>query len=152
SLPNYDGTSYAVKLGETGTPMVLVLNPTTGTPTCTTQACQMRDQVAAQKGHRGADKVQLITTTNSSFAYQKNLVDKYSPTAPAFSDGESGEDRQLYKIGKALFGLADKRATAVIDKAGAVIATHDVINTLGHKNFVDGWLTSFSTEGTKASE
>ncbi|KAH8825274.1 peroxiredoxin Q [Flagelloscypha sp. PMI_526] len=153
TLPNYDGTPYAVKPGETGTPIVLIFYPAAGTPACTTQACQMRDEIAAQKDRWGADKVQLIGISKSSVADQKNFVDKYSLTYPALSDGESGEVRQLYKIGKALFGLADKRVTVVIDKEGTVRATHDaMINTLGHKNFIDGWLTTFSTEGTKASE
>ena len=39
---------------------------------------------------------------------------------PALSDAETGEVRQLYKIGKILFGLGDKRVTVVIDKTGTV--------------------------------
>ncbi|KAH8825275.1 peroxiredoxin Q [Flagelloscypha sp. PMI_526] len=153
TLPNYDGTPYAVKPGETGVPIVLIFYPAAGTPGCTAQACAMRDQMAAQKDRWGPDKVQLIGISKSSVTDQKHFVDKYSLTYPALSDAESGEVRQLYKIGKVLFGLGDKRVTFVIDKTGTVRAAHDaMMNTLGHKNFVDGWLTTLSEEETKTSE
>ncbi|KAG6918319.1 hypothetical protein DXG01_015177 [Tephrocybe rancida] len=134
SLPNYNGETFSLTPGETGS------------YGCTKEACEFRDAIA-EKDTFKPGKVQIIGLSRDPVEKQQQFVEKEKLTYSVLSDMK-GEATEAYGVGKGLLGLvATARVTIVIDKKGIVRDTLDAtLNYAAHSKFVAKWLDKFEVE------
>ncbi len=93
--------------------VALYFYPKDNTPTCTKQACSMRD------GHPGLEKagIQVLGVSTDGVKAHENFRNKYDLNFPLLSD-KSKEIIKAYGV-KSLVGSA-RRVTFLIDKSGEI--------------------------------
>jgi len=145
SLPTSNGDIFTLTPGK-GKSIVLFFYPKSGSWGCTREVCQFRDAVA-EKPTFNADHTQVVGISPDSVANQKAFVERHQVNYPILSD-EQGEARNIYGIGKALWGIAAvARTTFIIDSNGIIRDVLDTtLNYNAHSKWVSKWLDQLEAE------
>ena len=131
TLPSTDDTSVSLK-DLRGKKVVLYFYPEDDTPTCTTEACSFRDNLARVKS-KGAV---VFGVSPDSVASHQKFTKKFSLTYPLLSD-ESKEMIKAYGVWqkKVLWGrryMGIVRTTFIIDEKGKIAHIFSRVRVKGH--------------------
>lgn len=130
-LPDQNGVVHTLKEFN-GKKLVLFFYPKDNTPTCTTQACNLRDHVDALQS-RG---ISVIGISTDSVRKHKNYESKFSLPFPLLAD-ENKVMVEAYGVWgqKKLFGVeyvGTKRLTFLIDEKGKIAHIIDKVKASNH--------------------
>lgn len=103
-----------------GKPFILYFYPKDGTPVCTAEACEFRNQY---EEFRGLD-AEVIGVSADSPASHLAFAKSYNLPFVLLSD-EKNEVRKLFGVPEDMFGLLPGRATYVVDGEGVVCHVFD---------------------------
>jgi peroxiredoxin Q/BCP len=121
ALPADDGTRVSLK-DFAGQRLVLYFYPKDDTKGCTTQACDLRDNIAAFEEL----EVAVVGVSPDSVASHVKFRDKYDLNFPLLADEEHelaeafGVWKEKSMYGRTYMGI--ERSTFVIDEEGVVVA------------------------------
>ena len=131
SLQDQDGKTVSLKRFQ-GKKVALFFYPKDNTPTCTEQACNLRDNIAAlqKKG------INVVGVSMDSIKRHKNFEQKFALPFPLLAD----VDRQMidaYGVWgeKQLFGrnyMGIKRTTFLINESGTIDHVIDKVEAKNH--------------------
>lgn len=109
--------------------VALYFYPKDNTPTCTKEACSMRD------GSKDFEKlgIQILGVSTDSVKSHENFKNKYDLNFPLLSD-KSKEIIKAYGV-KSAFGSA-KRETFLIDKSGKIRYIWEKVSAANHAHEV----------------
>ena len=131
TLPDADGSP--VSLGDfAGRQVVLYFYPAAGTPGCTTQAGDFRDELAQFEGAGFA----VVGISPDPPAKLTRFRDKHNITFPLLSDPDKtmltewGAFGEKKNYGKTVMGVI--RSTFVIDEQGVMTAASYAVKAKGH--------------------
>jgi peroxiredoxin Q/BCP len=113
--------------------VVLYFYPKDNTPGCTTQACELRDNIFA---YRRANVVVLGVSVDD-VASHKKFAEEHSLPFPILADAKK-EIAKAYGVLYSAFGLADiaRRETFLIDPQGRIAKHYRSVNPKGHSDMV----------------
>ncbi|ETW81767.1 atypical 2-cysteine peroxiredoxin [Heterobasidion irregulare TC 32-1] len=135
SLFNNKGETYNFTPGTQGAPVALFFFPKAGTYGCTREVCQFRDALVDQDTFKRSNII-IVGVSPDSVDTLKDFAAKQKVTYPILSD-PNGEARNVYSVGKGLFGLSEARVTYFIDQNGIVRNALDATLNFGaHVKFV----------------
>ncbi|MEN9700212.1 MAG: hypothetical protein RLZZ301_1410 [Bacteroidota bacterium] len=128
TLPDANGTLFAVADYIGKKPLVIFFYPKDDTPGCTKEACAFRDAYA--------DFLELasvvIGISSDSVHAHENFKDKHQLPYPLLSDAQK-KVRQQFGVPSNLFGLIPGRVTYIIDLQGKVAGIfNSQTNPVGH--------------------
>lgn len=132
--PNVEAETFGgekIKLGDFKNKNIVALYfyPRDNTPTCTKEACSIRD------GSKDFEKlgIQVLGVSTDSVKSHENFKKKYDLNFPLLSD-KSKEIIKAYGV-KSAFGSA-KRETFLIDKSGKIRYIWEKVNAANHAHEV----------------
>ncbi len=96
--------------------LVIYFYPKDGSPGCTRQACNFRDQSSA---FDEAD-AKVIGISGQSVESHKRFAEAHNLTFPLLSD-EDNKVRKMFGVPSDLFGILPGRVTYVVNKEGRII-------------------------------
>lgn len=116
SLRDQNGDLFDIKnvLGRKN--LVIYFYPKDGSPGCTRQACNFRDQSSA---FDEADAM-LIGISGQSVASHKEFAETNNLKFPLLSD-EDNKVRKMFGVPSSFFGIIPGRVTYVVNKEGRII-------------------------------
>jgi peroxiredoxin Q/BCP len=134
-LEDQDGN--AVKLSDLrGSPVVLYFYPKADTPSCTTQACGVRDR----SGEYSAAGARVLGVSPDKPAKLRKFADKYALPFTLLSDTEHEvADSYGAWVQKSMYGRkywGNQRATFVIDPEGTVARVFPKVSPKTHDDVV----------------
>lgn len=115
TLPDQEGTPFALNHVLGRKTIVLYFYPQDETPGCTAEACSFRDNMAEFT----ASGVQVIGVSQDSVDSHSRFAARHQLNFPLLSD-TGNKVRALYGVKPALFGLWPGRKTYIIDKQGII--------------------------------
>jgi len=121
-----------------GKKLILFFYPKDNTPTCTVEACNLRDNYDKLK----SNGFELLGVSPDSARKHQNFIKKYSFPFPLLADTEQ-EVLNLYGVWgeKKMFGrkyMGVLRTTFVIDEAGTIEKVFTKINAKAHTEQILG--------------
>jgi peroxiredoxin Q/BCP len=131
TLPADDGSSLTLRQLR-GKRVVLYFYPKDDTPGCTTQACDLRDNLAALTGTGAV----VLGVSSDSAASHVKFREKFGLNFPLLSDPEHAvaeaygvwKEKSMY--GKKFWGI--ERSTFIIDERGVVREAWRKVSPKGH--------------------
>lgn len=116
SLRDQNGDLFDIKnvLGRKN--LVIYFYPKDGSPGCTRQACNFRDQSSA---FDEADAI-VIGISGQSVASHKEFAEAYNLAFPLLSDGDN-KVRKMFSVPSSFFGIVPGRVTYVVNKEGRIV-------------------------------
>lgn len=139
SLPDQDGEIISLSDFK-GKKLVVYFYPKDNTPTCTEQACNLRDNISKLK----KAGIAIIGVSMDSEKRHKNFEQKYSLPFPLLADVE-GRMVKAYKVWgeKKLFGreyMGILRTTYLINEEGKIAHVIDKVAAKDHaQQILDLW-------------
>lgn len=131
SLPNQDGTMLSLADFK-GKKVALYFYPKDSTPTCTVQACNLRDHISLLK----KAGIEVIGISMDSEKRHQNFIKKNQLPFPLLSDEEGVVVKAYQAWGeKTLFGkkyMGILRTTYLIDEKGVVAHVIDKVASKDH--------------------
>ena len=135
SLPTVDGTTARLK-DFRGKKVVLYFYPKDNTSGCTTQACDLRDNLASISGQGAV----VLGVSPDGVASHVKFRDKFQLNFPLLSDEDHrvaetyGVWREKSMYGKKYWGI--ERSTFLIDETGVVLEVWRKVKPKGHADKV----------------
>jgi len=116
SLRDQNGDLFEIKnvLGRKN--LVIYFYPKDGSPGCTRQACNFRDQSSA---FDEADAI-VIGISGQSVESHREFAETNSLTFPLLSDGDNNV-RKMFGVPSSFFGIIPGRVTYVVNKEGRIV-------------------------------
>jgi len=112
--------------------VVLYFYPKDGTPGCTTEACEFRDNIFAFRDLNA----QIIGVSLDDVESHKAFAENHSLPFPLLADPE-GETAMAYGVKTRMFGMTvAKRQTFIIDPDGAIAKHYDTVKPDEHSKQV----------------
>jgi len=139
SLPDQNGNTASLSDFK-GKKLAIYFYPKDNTPTCTEQACNLRDNISKLK----KAGIQIIGVSMDSAKRHKNFETKYTLPFPLLADVES-KMVKAYKVWgeKKLFGreyMGILRTTYLIDEEGKIAHIIDKVTAKDHaQQILDLW-------------
>lgn len=138
---DHDGAAFELA-SLRGQPVIVYFYPKDDTPGCTTQACDLRDNMARFE----AAGVRVIGCSPDSVARHAKFRAKYGLNFTLIADPEHanadawGVWREKKSYGKVYSGIV--RSTFVVDAQGRLAAIYDNVRAAGHADRLaaDGWM------------
>ena len=134
SLVDKDGTTVSLS-DYAGKKVILYFYPAASTPGCTTQACEIRDDIFAFRRANAAVLGVSVDAVDSKkgFAEENNLPfpvlsDSTAATTKAYGALTSYPQFKLYNI--------SRRDTFIIDPQGRIARRYENVNAEGHSKMV----------------
>ncbi len=139
SVTNQDGELVSLK-DYRGKKLALFFYPKDNTPTCTTQACNLRDNIGLLK-KKG---IEVIGVSADSEKKHKNFEKKFSLPFPLLADTDQKLVNAYGVWGeKTMFGrnyMGIRRTTFLINEQGKIAHIIDKVNASDHaKQILDLW-------------
>ena len=108
--------------------VVLYFYPKDGTPGCTTEACEFRDNIFAFRDMN----VQILGVSLDDVESHKKFAENHSLPFPLLADTE-GETSTAYGVKTRMFGMTvAKRQTFIISPDGNVVKHYETVDPDGH--------------------
>jgi len=124
--------------------VVLYFYPKDGTPGCTTEACEFRDNIFAFRDLNA----QILGVSLDDTDSHKSFAENYSLPFPLLADTE-GSTSTAYGVKTRMFGMTvAKRQTFIIDPDGKIARHYAKVNPDGHSKEV---LADLKTLGAGAN-
>ncbi|HTN45138.1 MAG TPA: thioredoxin-dependent thiol peroxidase [Flavipsychrobacter sp.] len=139
SLPDQDGNRVSLS-DFTGKKLAIFFYPKDNTPTCTEQACNLRDNITGLK----KAGIHVIGVSMDSGKRHKNFEQKYSLPFPLLADVE-GSMIKTYKVWgqKMLFGreyMGILRTTYLVNEEGKIAHVIEKVTAKDHaRQILDLW-------------
>ena len=139
SLPDQNGNIISLNDFK-GKKLVIFFYPKDNTPTCTEEACNLRDNIAALK----KKKIAVIGVSRDSVRKHKNFSTKFNLPFPLLAD-EEGKMVEAYKVWgeKSMFGktyMGIFRTTYLIDEEGKIAGVIEKVKSKDHsQQILDAW-------------
>lgn len=139
SLPDQDGNTVSLKDFK-GKKLAIYFYPKDNTPTCTEQACNLRDNIAKLK----KAGIAVLGVSMDSVKRHKNFETKFSLPFPLLAD-EAGELVKAYDVWgqKKMFGkeyMGIFRTTYLINEDGKIEHVIDKVTAKDHaQQILDLW-------------
>jgi len=112
--------------------VVLYFYPKDGTPGCTTEACEFRDNIFAYRDLNA----QVIGVSLDDIESHKAFAENHSLPLPLLADPE-GETSMAYGVKTRMFGMTvAKRQTFIIDPDGVIAKHYDTVKPDEHSKQV----------------
>jgi len=112
--------------------VVLYFYPKDGTPGCTTEACEFRDNIFAYRDLNA----QVIGVSLDDIESHKAFAENHSLPFPLLADPE-GETSMAYGVKTRMFGMTvAKRQTFIIDPDGTIAKHYDTVKPDEHSKQV----------------
>lgn len=124
SAPLSDGTTFHLQEWLSKAPIVLYFYPKDDTPGCTTEACGLRDDIAAFHDL----KATVVGASYDSIESHKKFIAKYQLPFPLISDREKTVSKAFGVSGL----LFPSRATFIIGKDGTLLYANLSVNPKTH--------------------
>jgi peroxiredoxin Q/BCP len=135
ALPDQDGVRRALS-DYRGQWVILYFYPKDDTPGCTTEACQMRDNLR----DFNQAKTEVLGISVDSVASHKKFADKYHLTFRLLSDQSKQVVTQYgVWVEKTFMGrtyMGTERTTLLIDPEGQIVAVYAKVKPEGHASQV----------------
>ncbi len=108
--------------------VVLYFYPKDGTPGCTTEACEFRDNIFAFRDMN----VQILGVSLDDVESHKKFAENHSLPFPLLADTE-GETSTAYGVKTRMFGMTvAKRQTFIISPDGNIVKHYETVDPDGH--------------------
>lgn len=134
SAPLSDGTTFKMSEWIKKAPLVLYFYPKDDTPGCTTEACDLRDDVKAYQNL----KATVVGASYDSIASHKKFIEKYKLPFPLISD----ETKEVAKAFGVAGPLVANRATFVIGKEGTILYANPSVDPKTHTKEIRDFLAT----------
>ena len=123
--------------------IVLYFYPKDGTPNCTTEACEFRDNIFEFK----QINAQILGVSFDDVESHKKFAEHHELPFPLLADTE-GKAAEAYGVKTRRFGMTlAKRQTFLIDPDGKLAKHYDSVDANAHSQEVLADLTLLSTSG-----
>jgi peroxiredoxin Q/BCP len=123
--------------------IVLYFYPKDGTPNCTTEACEFRDNIFEFK----QVNAQILGVSFDDVESHKKFAEQHQLPFPLLADTE-GKAAEAYGVKTRRFGMTlAKRQTFLIDPTGKLAKHYDSVDADSHSQEVLADLTSLSARG-----
>lgn len=137
SAPLSDGTTFHLHEWLSKAPLVLYFYPKDDTPGCTTEACGLRDDIAAFRDL----KATVVGASYDSIESHKKFIAKYQLPFPLISDHEKTVSK-MFGVSGLLFPT---RATFIIGKDGTLLYANLSVKPKTHSQEIREELAKIAT-------
>ncbi|KAL1747994.1 thioredoxin-like protein [Schizophyllum fasciatum] len=146
-LPRQDGSSYALRPGQTGRRAVLFFFAKAGAMNCVYEVAHFREAIREDPLFRDVD---VVGVSEDTVPKLRMLSTGHELTYPLLSDPQRVAHR-AYRVQRGLFRWWVSRMTYVIDERGIVRAGLDEWAWDKHVPFVADWLRKLDREAATAA-